>query len=49
VFVAPKILGDGLNALANLGIKSLKSSISLDGFNSRRIGDDLLFSGKISK
>jgi riboflavin-specific deaminase-like protein len=49
VFVAPKILGGGLNALNDLGIKSLQSSILFDGFKSRRVGGDLLFSGTILK
>lgn len=48
VFVAPKILGDGLNAVQNLGINSLDRSILFDEFQIRRIGTDVLFSGRVS-
>ena len=48
VFIAPKIIGDGLNAIQNLGINNIDGSILFDEFKSRRIGTDVLFSGRIS-
>jgi diaminohydroxyphosphoribosylaminopyrimidine deaminase/5-amino-6-(5-phosphoribosylamino)uracil reductase len=47
VFIAPKILGDGLSAIQQLGIENLDQCINLVDFRKRQIGDDMLLSGRI--
>jgi diaminohydroxyphosphoribosylaminopyrimidine deaminase/5-amino-6-(5-phosphoribosylamino)uracil reductase len=47
VFIAPKILGDGLNAIQHLEIKDLDHSINLRDFRKQQIGDDVLLSGRL--
>ncbi len=45
IFVAPKILGDGLRALPGLNIAGLHDSLQLLDFRTRRVGPDVLLSG----
>ncbi|MFQ5864445.1 MAG: bifunctional diaminohydroxyphosphoribosylaminopyrimidine deaminase/5-amino-6-(5-phosphoribosylamino)uracil reductase RibD [bacterium] len=47
VFIAPKILGDGLSAVQHLEIESLDHSINLIDFRKEQIGDDVLLSGRL--
>lgn len=47
IFVAPKILGHGLSAVHFNGISSVNSSLKLDKFEKRKIGEDVLLSGRI--
>ena len=49
VFIAPKILGAGLNSIQDLGIANLNESINLYNFQKRLIGDDILLSGRITR
>jgi diaminohydroxyphosphoribosylaminopyrimidine deaminase/5-amino-6-(5-phosphoribosylamino)uracil reductase len=47
LFVAPRILGGGLSAIAGLGILKMKDSIGLDDLEVWQIGDDLLIEARI--
>ncbi|MFQ6114034.1 MAG: bifunctional diaminohydroxyphosphoribosylaminopyrimidine deaminase/5-amino-6-(5-phosphoribosylamino)uracil reductase RibD, partial [bacterium] len=47
VFIAPKILGDGLSAIQHLEIENLDHSINLVDFRKQQIGDDVLLSGRL--
>ncbi len=49
VFIAPRILGDGLSALQNLGITNLEKSISLRDVSRRILDGDLLVTGRVAK
>jgi diaminohydroxyphosphoribosylaminopyrimidine deaminase/5-amino-6-(5-phosphoribosylamino)uracil reductase len=49
VFIAPKILGDGLSALQNLGITSLEKSISLIDISRRNLDGVLLVTGRVAE
>ena len=46
VLIAPKILGEGLNALNGVGIKGLSDTIKLQNMKHRLIGQDLLIQGR---
>lgn len=45
IFTAPKIIGNGLGAISNLGIKKIDKAIKLKNISSRKIGKDLLVEG----
>lgn len=45
IFTAPKILGNGLNPIKNLGIKKANKAIKLKNIATRNIGKDLLVEG----
>ncbi|MGZ3721579.1 MAG: bifunctional diaminohydroxyphosphoribosylaminopyrimidine deaminase/5-amino-6-(5-phosphoribosylamino)uracil reductase RibD [Bdellovibrionales bacterium] len=47
LYVAPKILGDGITWSAGLTTSSLSDAISLRDMRSEKIGEDFLFSGKL--
>jgi diaminohydroxyphosphoribosylaminopyrimidine deaminase/5-amino-6-(5-phosphoribosylamino)uracil reductase len=49
IFVAPKILGDGLSAIENLGINSLARAIQLDDFKSKKVDGDLLMTARLAQ
>ncbi len=42
LFIAPKILGEGLSAIGNLGIKSIRKALKLRINNVEKLGDDIL-------
>ncbi len=42
VFTAPKILGDGLSAIGNIGVESIRKSYKLQVNDVKRTGDDIL-------
>ncbi len=42
LFIAPKILGEGLSAIGNLGIKSIRKALKLQIRNVEKLGDDIL-------
>ncbi len=48
IFVAPKIFGEGLSAVHFNGIHSLDASIKLSDFEKRKIGDDVLLTGRLT-
>lgn len=45
IFAAPKIIGNGLGAIGNLGITKINKAINLKDPVSRRIGKDMLVEG----
>jgi diaminohydroxyphosphoribosylaminopyrimidine deaminase / 5-amino-6-(5-phosphoribosylamino)uracil reductase len=47
VCVAPKILGDGLQAVGDLGIRDLSRSITLADASVEHYGVDLVLSGRV--
>ncbi|MGA7836825.1 MAG: dihydrofolate reductase family protein, partial [Ignavibacteriaceae bacterium] len=42
VFISPKILGNGIPAVSDLGIKSISKSLKVKFVNAEMIGDDVL-------
>lgn len=47
IFTAPKIIGNGLNPIKNLGIKKVNKAINLKNISTRKIGKDLLVEGNL--
>jgi len=47
IFTAPKIIGNGLDAIKNLGIKKVNKAIKLKGIITQQIGKDILVEGYI--
>jgi len=45
IFTAPKIIGNGLGPIKNLGIKKIDKAIKLKNIRTRKIGKDLLAEG----
>ena len=45
IFTAPKIIGNGLGAIGNLGIKTIDKAINLKNPVARKIGNDILIEG----
>lgn len=45
IFTAPKIIGNGLGAISNLGIKKIDKAIKLKSITTRKIGKDMLVEG----
>ena len=48
VFIAPLVLGHGINAVGDLKINTVKNALRLNNVSVRRIGDQLLFEGENS-
>ena len=49
IFIAPKLIGRGINAVGDLGITRIEETIELEDVKLRRIGADVLNSATISK
>ena len=49
VFVAPKIVGDGISAITDLGIHFMKDALSFEEIQWSRVGEDLLLNGFLRK
>jgi len=47
IFIAPKIFGEGVSAVHFNGIHPLNASIKLSDFEKRKIGDDVLLTGRL--
>ncbi len=47
IYLAPRILGEGIAAVADLHIEQIASSIALKGVCTRRLGDDLLYTAEV--
>ncbi|MEK6869510.1 MAG: bifunctional diaminohydroxyphosphoribosylaminopyrimidine deaminase/5-amino-6-(5-phosphoribosylamino)uracil reductase RibD [Nanoarchaeota archaeon] len=47
IFTAPKIIGNGLGPIKNLGIKKVDKAINLKNVSTRKIGKDLLVEGNL--
>ena len=48
VIVAPKIVGEGINAIGNLGIKKIEDALNLSFWKITRMGDDLIVDIRLS-
>ena len=47
IFTAPKIIGNGLGPIKNLGIKKVNKAINLKNISTRKIGKDILDEGDL--
>lgn len=47
LFIAPKILGSGIDAIGDLGIRNINSALSLTEMRMRNLGGDVMVAGKI--
>jgi diaminohydroxyphosphoribosylaminopyrimidine deaminase / 5-amino-6-(5-phosphoribosylamino)uracil reductase len=49
VVIAPKIIGQGTEAIGNLGITRLNEAITFSSVKIRRLGEDVLFDGRLKR
>ncbi|HKP13408.1 MAG TPA: bifunctional diaminohydroxyphosphoribosylaminopyrimidine deaminase/5-amino-6-(5-phosphoribosylamino)uracil reductase RibD [Blastocatellia bacterium] len=47
VAIAPKLIGSGREAVGDLGIRRLADALTFERFSTRRLGDDIIFDGRI--
>ena len=47
VYLAPSILGRGIGAVADLGIRKVEDAIQLEEVETRRLGSDILYTAKV--
>jgi len=47
IAIAPKIIGQGLEAIGDLGITSLKGAITFTSVKTRKLGADIIFDGRL--
>jgi riboflavin-specific deaminase-like protein len=47
VAIAPKLIGSGTEAIGDLGIRRLADALTFSTFATRRLGDDVIFDGRI--
>jgi len=47
IFTAPKIIGNGVGAIKDLGIKKINKAIKLKNISTKKIGKDLLVEGSL--
>jgi diaminohydroxyphosphoribosylaminopyrimidine deaminase / 5-amino-6-(5-phosphoribosylamino)uracil reductase len=47
VVVAPKIIGQGIEAIGDLGITRLEDAITFSSVKSRKLGPDIIFDGRL--
>jgi diaminohydroxyphosphoribosylaminopyrimidine deaminase/5-amino-6-(5-phosphoribosylamino)uracil reductase len=47
IAIAPKIIGQGLEAIGDLGITSLKGAITFSSVKTRKLGPDIIFDGRL--
>ncbi|HKQ09513.1 MAG TPA: RibD family protein [Blastocatellia bacterium] len=48
VAIAPKLIGSGTDAIGDLGIRRLAEALTFSTFITSRLGDDLIFDGRIA-
>lgn len=48
VAIAPKLIGSGTDAIGDLGIRRLAGALTFSAFDTRRLGDDIIFDGRIA-
>lgn len=46
--IAPKIIGQGVNWVGNLGIERMGEALRFSEYRFRKVGDDLVFEGRLS-
>jgi diaminohydroxyphosphoribosylaminopyrimidine deaminase / 5-amino-6-(5-phosphoribosylamino)uracil reductase len=47
IFIAPKIMGTGIDAIGDLNIRNVNSAINVSDISIKRIGPDFIMQGKI--
>lgn len=47
-FIAPKILGDGINSVSGSGILKISDAIGINGYTIKKFEDDILLTSKIT-
>ncbi len=47
IYLAPRIIGEGLAGIGDLGVEAIDDSLRLAEVATRRLGDDLLYTGKV--
>ncbi|MFL6213849.1 MAG: RibD family protein [Blastocatellia bacterium] len=48
VAIAPKLIGSGKEAVGDLGIRRLADALCFETFSTQRLGDDIIFDGRIA-
>jgi riboflavin-specific deaminase-like protein len=49
VCIAPKVVGTGIEAVGDLGIRRLTEATAFDGASFRQLGEDVIFEGRIQQ
>ena len=49
VCIAPKLVGAGIEAVGDLGIRDLASALTFSKVETRRLGDDVIFDGRLDR
>jgi len=49
LFVAPKILGDGIPAIGGMKAGMVRDALALDDLSARMIGDDCLLEARVAR
>ena len=49
VFVAPKIMGDGIQSVGDLGVDKISDAVRLENVEIERIGEDLFYTADVAK
>jgi riboflavin biosynthesis pyrimidine reductase len=47
IYIAPRLIGDGVASVGDLGVDVVDDSVRLTQIVTRRLGDDLLYTGKV--
>ncbi len=47
VYVAPRLIGDGIGSIGDLGVDELEQAIQLEQIRTRRLGSDLLYTATV--
>jgi diaminohydroxyphosphoribosylaminopyrimidine deaminase/5-amino-6-(5-phosphoribosylamino)uracil reductase len=49
IVMAPRLIGDGIEAVGNLGIRDLNEALQISKMKTRRLGDDIIIEGYLGK
>ncbi len=49
ILMAPKLIGEGIEAVGNLEVKDLHEALGISGMKTRRLGEDILIEGSLQK
>ena len=47
IYVAPRLIGEGVGSVGDLGVEVIDDSVRLTQIVTRRLGNDLLYTGKV--
>ncbi|MDI6839779.1 MAG: bifunctional diaminohydroxyphosphoribosylaminopyrimidine deaminase/5-amino-6-(5-phosphoribosylamino)uracil reductase RibD [bacterium] len=48
-FIAPKIIGDGIPVVGDIGVKNIKEMLSLHSVKFKKMGDNILINGRLNE